>query len=76
MYNNIKEFREFIANASDEQIEKAIDFLNMIGFWEGHGKGIDYDDFCLAKNSIEYAKSDYDYVEDFMVARLGINVED
>lgn len=76
MYNNIKEFREFIASATDEQIEKVVNFLNMVEFYQGHGEGIDYDDFCLAKDAVEYAKSSYDYVEDFLIARLGINVED
>lgn len=70
-YGNIEEFKDFVANASKEQIERVIYFINMISFLEGI-RNFSYDERQLISKAIEFAKSDYDYVEDFIIARDGI----
>lgn len=73
MYDNIAEFRNFIAWANNKQIEKAISYINITGFVEGN-RNINYDNEMLTKHAIEYAKSDYCSVSSFLVSEVGINL--
>lgn len=71
LYGNDKEFKDFIAKADKEQFEKVLYFINVIGFLRGTRK-FGFDDSKIISKSIEFAKSNYDYVEDFIIARGGI----
>lgn len=72
MYKNIKEFREFIANANEGQFEKAIRYIREIGILGGRGDIVGYNMHWLLNHAIEFANSDYEYTEDF----LGIGVKE
>lgn len=76
MYNNIKEFREFIANATDEQIERAILYIHEVGILGGRGDIVEYNNHWLLNHSIKFANSDYEYTEDFLIVRTDVNMED
>lgn len=66
MYNNIKEFREFIANATDEHIERAILYIHEVGILGGRGDIVEYNNHWLLNHAIEFTKSNYKYTEDFL----------
>lgn len=69
-YNNITDFKEFISNATEEQIDKAIDFLNIVGFYQGISCRCCCDDLEIVIKSIEYAKSNYTDVKYFLKEKL------
>lgn len=75
MYNNITEFREFIANANDIQINKIIEFINIAGFYDGL-----YSNSCndseLANLAIDYARSKYSSVREYFFANIDAVWED
>lgn len=76
MYNNIAEFREFIIDADDEQIEKVVHYINEVGILAGRESISEYNKHLILKHAIEFANSSYEYTEDFLIARVGVNVED
>ena len=73
MYHGIKEFKEFIAQASDNQICKFVSFVNILGFYEGLSAYSLCSDSKIIVRAIEFAKSDYDYGDEksFMVDKMG-----
>lgn len=73
MLNDIAKFREFVANATDEQILKVIAYINTMGFLEGD-RGIDYSDRLLSEHAIEYAQSNHYLVRSFLISELGIDL--
>lgn len=71
MYNNIAEFREFIANANEEKINKVIEFINMAGYYEGV-----YGDSCndaeLVTFAMNYANSDYTNIKKYFFDNIDV----
>lgn len=63
--HNIKEFRDFLCSATDVQILKAINFINMAGFNDGtNGTHYLYED--VITGAIEFAKSECNYAVYFL----------
>lgn len=71
MYNNIAEFREFIANANEEKINKVIEFINMAGYYDGA-----YGDSCndneLIILAMNYASSDYTNIKSYFSDNIDV----
>lgn len=74
MYNDIAEFREFIIDADDERIEKIVHYINEVGILAGRESISEYNRHWILKHAIEFANSDYEYTEDFLIARVGVEV--
>lgn len=71
MYHGIKEFKEFIAQVSDNQICKFVSFINMLGFYEGLSAYSLCSDSEIIVRAIEFAKSDYENEKCFMIDKMG-----
>ena len=65
--NGIKEFREYIKNADDIQIAKVIEFINLLGFFDGMWGNVLLQDSELANESIKYAESNPISVDKYLI---------
>ena len=63
---NIKMFKEFAAIGDDYDINRFIEFINMVGYYEGMNDCSYFSDDMLVEEAINFAGSDFTSVQDYL----------
>lgn len=73
-FNEKEKFILFLSNCDDIAFDKAIEYINIKGFFEGMFDHLFFDDKNTLIEAMEFANSSYTLVKDYLEAKYNVKI--